>query len=73
MYREYGKPSCIIGHVLDRMGVTYNPRWEARNAGYILKDAPDELTRALVEAQKYQDKGMTWGNALERYRDSVGV
>lgn len=67
-YQEGGKPSCIVGHVLDRLGVEYNPEWEGINAGGVLSGAPFYVARGLQKAQKLQDDGKTWGEALSSYR-----
>ena len=66
-YQEDGKPSCIVGHILDRMDVKYDPEWERRNASAILGGAPEELRHALVGAQGLQDAGRTWGKALNEF------
>lgn len=70
-YQENGKPSCIVGHVLDRAGVEYDPEWEGRDCWRILErgGAPGNLASALSYAQSQQDSGKTWGEALKVYEE----
>lgn len=68
------KPSCLVGHVLVRKGVTFE-RLHARERNLYtdvqgLIDADiikvDNETQALLDlAQRAQDQGQTWGSALE--------
>lgn len=68
LYQEDGKPSCIVGHVLYRLGVKYDSEWEYWGARRVLGDAPEEVKEGLSRAQGYQDCGKTWGEALSSYR-----
>lgn len=72
-YQENGKPSCIVGHVLDRAGVEYNPGWEDTLAWDILEPggASETIYAALTCAQGIQDAGKTWGEALNAYEQQV--
>lgn len=77
-------PACIVGHVLDQIGVTYDDledvtderlvtpnTWGATN---LLKRL-DGLTvepqamRLLMDVQDYQDSGIAWGDAVQRADD----
>lgn len=72
-YQENGKPSCIVGHVLHRAGVEYNPDWEGGPCGTFLRGegVPGYLANALGFAQVQQDIGKTWGEALNAYEERV--
>jgi hypothetical protein len=67
------EPSCIVGHVLARHGVTPEEVIEAglnqhavrSLVGSGLLDIDERTTRLLAEAQEYQDGGSTWGVALD--------
>lgn len=74
VYREFGEPSCLVGHVLDRAGVPYDKYWDldGDSASTLLKDSPHEDLRiALDAAQTVQDVGQTWGEALKVYEEKV--
>lgn len=64
---DRGAPSCIVGHVLHRWGVTLNDV-EGMNSdgvhgiGLLFADAKAE--QLLMRAQTLQDLGDTWGDAL---------
>lgn len=73
LYREDGEPSCIVGHVLDRLGVEYDPDWEDASAEGVLQGAPTQVQNSLGITQTYQDRGHTWGEALEKYRKRVAL
>jgi hypothetical protein len=72
------KPSCLVGHVLVRKGVTFE-RLDGRDRNLYtdvqgLIDADiikvDNETQALLSlAQGAQDQGATWGDALETALD----
>lgn len=72
-YQENGQPSCIVGHVLDRAGVEYEPYWddEGEDALTVLENAPEDLAQALQHAQYAQDDGHTWGEALTAYEEML--
>lgn len=72
-YQENGSPSCIVGHVLHRAGVAYNPRWENNAARAVLGNdgASWEVGRSLQVAQAHQDTGHTWGEALRAYEEEL--
>ena len=65
-YWHNGQPSCIIGHALDALGVVVPPSLEGMSANSIFREwrAKDPVTRAALAAQRAQDRGATWGEAL---------
>lgn len=70
LYRSDGKPSCLFGHALDRLGVPYNENWEYEEIGAVLRGLSVDdtlLQSACREAQEAQDEGRTWGHALDRF------
>lgn len=81
-----GQPSCIVGHVFARLGVTYELAVAAamngsmgayssiRNLGsYGWTDwtFSPEAQNALTSAQSWQDRGSTWGEALAAAEESL--
>lgn len=72
-YRENGNPSCIVGHVLDRAGVEYNPDWDYDDLAASGLPLPDSVRGALTLAQEVQDGGMTWGTALNAYKKELNA
>lgn len=80
VYQKDGEPSCLVGHLLHRLGVTVEmlsdfDGWgycavtailDLRAQGLMEFDQRSELLLSLV--QRKQDNGITWGAALE---DSV--
>lgn len=67
-YQQDGKPSCIVGHILDRAGVRYDPEWEGVGVESILRaEGLYALGFALGAAQYEQDNGHFWGQALKAY------
>lgn len=67
MYQVSDKPACIVGHVLDRLGVEYNPDWERNDVCTIAPKAPVDVLFALDAAQTVQDRGESWGKAYDSY------
>ena len=67
-YRVNGRPSCIIGHVLDRLGIVTEPRHEGHGAGHVVAvyGGSEQVASLADTAQIMQDVGRTWGEALER-------
>ena len=78
-YQYGGKPSCIVGHALHRLGVpieTLEALDDAQEGGGVpacgipqefpdLLDADSEpARRALGEAQEAQDNRLPWGEAV---------
>lgn len=61
------KPSCIVGHVMHRLGVSHEVL--RREEGSTCRVFGDELDRAAIEvllaAQQMQDHYHTWGEALD--------
>lgn len=69
VYQLDGEPSCIVGHVLDRLGVPYEEWWDDDQADAERLPFKDELvSSALAHAQRQQDIGYSWGEALEAYQ-----
>lgn len=69
-YRFEGHPSCLIGHALDILGVVVPPGQEGNGARRVLEVLgmdDEEAPRAAALAQGFQDKGHTWGFALDAY------
>lgn len=70
-YQENGEPSCIVGHVLNRLGVEYDPRWDegSQSAQDIIPEGA--VQKALQAAQSRQDGGNPWGRALKAYKEAL--
>lgn len=74
-----GQPSCIVGHVLDRMGPAMAPimgndanEWGIRLLHQIMSDWENwdweftsDAVRVLETAQEWQDMGWPWGVAVQ--------
>lgn len=69
-----GVPACIIGVVLDKLGLDV-PAYGAMNDARVVLEArttlPSYVLRAARQAQNEQDHGQPWGQALDTYY--VGV
>lgn len=77
-FDEEGAPSCIVGHVLARNGLTLDMIKEYDPDGSFNKYPVDWLISrglvacsslaawALADAQRMQDVGVSWGAVLER-------
>lgn len=69
-----GQPSCIVGHVLSYNGVTREDLGGGLNSSGVLTlnsqhpngvlDVDDATEDLLVFAQRFQDNGMPWGQAV---------
>lgn len=70
-YQENGNASCIVGHVLDRAGVEYNPDWDHYDVAASALGLPEPVKMALTMAQETQDSGLTWGTALNAYKEEL--
>lgn len=78
VYEDEGEPSCIVGHVMSRLGVD-TTGWDDRrfpSYGNIYREALDAegyhaVHVALFDAQFEQDCGAPWGIALESYRSTL--
>lgn len=85
-FGEDGAPSCIIGHVLARHGITLadlqrdNPHLGARDyndaginmlLGIRLFACSDAAASALFNAQRMQDIGHSWGEALTAAEETM--
>lgn len=74
-YFEEDKPSCIVGHLLAVLGVDSDSVTEGESA-YALVPAhfpatADYVVEGLNEAQRVQDTGSTWGEALKEFERVV--
>lgn len=80
-FTDEGQPSCVVGHVLAELGLTFEVaelleikgNIAIRSAAGKVNKCPDfgwALTEAAVQvlaaAQLVQDDGRTWGEALGR-------
>lgn len=80
LYVEDGAPSCLVGQVLARAGVSVDvlSSIDSANSGqsesideaYLGDDVKidDDARFVLSKAQVWQDSGFTWGRALEHAR-----
>lgn len=69
-------PSCLVGHVLHRVGISreflieHNPKGAGSVLYYFWDDsgvsAEESVPHILGVAQHVQDRGGTWGEALRR-------
>lgn len=78
VYEYDGKPSCVVGQVLYRAGVSIDVLAELDDLDYssfmdddpvdVLKEAGLTMTKParnlLVMVQTRQDQGISWGSAL---------
>ena len=67
VYRRDDKPSCLIGHVLDRLGVVTDKDHEGTGAFgllHLLLGASEEVAGIAERAQDAQDNRRPWGEAL---------
>jgi hypothetical protein len=81
LYVQDGAPSCVIGHVLSRLGVSLDTLARFDNGGgsgadevvgKTLDGVSDDMASALREAQVSQDQGYDWTHSLgmaTRYMD----
>lgn len=72
-------PSCIVGHVFDKLGVLDQIPAELISAAVtripIKSDNPN-LMKVLREAQSHQDAGVPWGESVQkamRYSDHTAI
>lgn len=76
-----GSPSCLVGHVLVRAGITaeridemgINEGTSARNLYLHFDGIERDASKVLQAAQAVQDQGRPWGEALEAARFQYGV
>jgi hypothetical protein len=75
-YFMEGEPSCIIGTILSYLGIKPSQVQEGSNAESqvrsLFPDTSDVVLEALNEAQTKQDRGDTWGEALDAFSAVVG-
>lgn len=68
-------PSCIVGHVLVAKGVPnlQITRHEGEDAQAATEGVFEStiVRKALKRAQAHQDKGLTWGQAVEKFETYV--
>lgn len=72
-----GAPLCIWGHALTRLGVKLNKGHENKMIDILMLDLnlkvdPSTLSAALT-AQRAQDDGRTWAEALRYYKEALDV
>lgn len=72
VYFYDGKPSCLIGHLIDRLG------WNSAPIGLLSPhdlppEASDRLFFALQHAQIAQDSKRTWGHALQVFEAELAA
>lgn len=71
-YGEVGEWSCLLGKVLGKLDVPYDPHFEGLGIGTVLPrvfaDVPVSLVYAAQAAQDEQDAGSTWGVARQTFR-----
>lgn len=72
------KPSCVVGHILYKFGVPIQTLINRNEEGvedfteWLQSDPHENDTfRFLAEIQSLQDKGRTWGDALQLAKDKV--
>jgi hypothetical protein len=78
-FTDDGNPSCIVGHVLADLGLTYFQAMEAKivdSGVFIVSHALDGMNfpweisvparKVLATAQNFQDAGYTWGDSLAK-------
>ena len=76
-YFVAGQPSCIVGHVLNRLfGTTDAGAFEGTNAYHYLSNAwGDRFTGKarlfLNNVQRHQDDGVEWGTCLRRAMEDM--
>lgn len=74
-YVEEGHPSCLVGHVLVRAGVAIETLNKLDVLGVSAKSLADygvrvdgKASNVLCTAQRVQDSGKSWGEALRMAR-----
>jgi hypothetical protein len=77
VYVHEDKPSCIVGQILHKHGVSVEALKAhefkgARTVSYATAEADEKARFFLTGAQSHQDKGNTWGEALTYALDQVG-
>jgi hypothetical protein len=78
LYYVDGKPSCVVGHVMNRWDPDFRPP-EGSSPRLMAMFPGDPVSALAAEvfaaAQEKQDEGCTWGTALaaaeQRYADIV--
>lgn len=86
VYVANGQPSCLVGHVLVMAGVpmldiapfegtsadaTWGSLMDGTPHTYVRDDDASVVAQALWAAQREQDSGKTWGEALEAFDKTV--
>ena len=71
LYREPdGSPSCIIGHLADRLDLPLPPEGTTVN-GWQPGDFTPEAQELMFQVQIEQDGGVPWRDAVEVVRDEA--
>lgn len=70
VYVHEGEPSCLVGQILHRHGVSLDMLSQhefegAWTVAFQLASADDKARGFLLAAQTAQDRGQTWGEAVE--------
>lgn len=71
-----GAPACIIGVVLDKLGLDVPAYGSMSDARVVLEQRTtlsEDILRGAKYAQSAQDTGHSWGRALDRYKEFAGV
>lgn len=81
-YEMRGKPACIVGQAMYRLGASVDDLAQFDNHGAIggvVRDCVDVFSSfdnvsldALSRAQGYQDQREPWGVAVESAKDAMG-
>lgn len=74
VYVHEGKPSCLAGQILHRHGVSLealslNEGVGAWGVSAALAQAQSPAREFLLQAQRVQDQGGTWGKAVQQGKD----
>lgn len=73
VYVDAGAPSCLVGHILHRLGVPLGRLEDNNNTGVgdrrflteVGVQADDRVAYFLEQIQEEQDSGLPWGLALQ--------
>lgn len=74
--RTANEPACIIGLALTKMGFTprqLDARASAGSMMEVLDVGTTDERDAAYTAQRKQDTGGTWGEALTTYKEALGL
>lgn len=74
-FAKDGAPACVVGHLFADLGVEAEDLDESENADQTVNmlvgsgrlELTDERTVGFLSSiQRHQDRGVTWGDALEK-------